>query len=99
MGSFAKQAKELTEGDYVLATKYSDGDPRDQWAIGWYAGCQGDRHFVTDDAGQQFRANGFRRVRRISGHQGAYLLTRKADIEMSSISLWGWLRRCPMRGK
>jgi len=55
----------LCKGDYVLATKYSDGDPLDHWAVGFYDGTtehMRPRHHVIDGDGQRFRVNGFRRA-------------------------------------
>ena len=53
-------------GDYVLATKYNDGDPCDHFCVGYYAGtfdhAGQKRHLVHDKDGKSFRANGFRRV-------------------------------------
>lgn len=92
----------LKKGDYVLATKWQDGDPLDQWCIGFYDGmyCYG-RFLVVDKDGKQFRANGFRRAEKISKARGKWLLEIKEVIEKqtrtgSKRSLWGWLRQ-PMR--
>jgi hypothetical protein len=52
-------------GDYVLATKYEDGDPGDAWALGFYDGERGGRYYVLDDNGNQIRGNGYRRISRI----------------------------------
>jgi hypothetical protein len=79
------------EGDYVLATKYSDGDPRDQWAVGFYDEFDAKgtgRHYIVDSEGKQMRVNGFRRVERISAAFGAYILSDVQDIEWSEKSLW-----------
>ena len=62
------------EGDYVLATKYSDGDFGDQWAVGTYSKYENERHFVTDGSGDQFRSNGFRYARKISDFVGRYII-------------------------
>lgn len=97
---------ELQKGDYVLATKYSDGDPGDQWAIGFYDGVYDNgferRHLVVDNDGQQFRRNGFRRVEKISDARGRFIIAHQAEIEASVAtyrpntpgcrSLWGWKR-------
>jgi len=32
----AARRQEMKHGDYVLATKYRDGDPQDHWAVGFY---------------------------------------------------------------
>lgn len=82
-------------GDYVLATKYADGDPGDQWCVGWLTGTTAHdppRYDVVDNDGQLFRGNGFRRAERITLWIGKELLRRNADERwelMSSIrSLW-----------
>lgn len=66
-------------GDYVLATKYKDGDPCDHFCIGFVSEIDdrlGTRRFmVVDDVGKSFRANGFRRAERITGAEGQDLLS------------------------
>lgn len=64
---------ELNEGDYVLATKYSDGDFGDQWCVGAYSHAESGRHYVIDDNGKQFRMNGFRYARKISHFVGVFI--------------------------
>jgi len=95
----------LRPGDYVLATKYHDGDPADPFVVGFFAGMLpkigGDRYLVNDASGNPFRANGFRRARRISARRGAWLVARMAEIERLAYSgcrrsVWGWAR-IPMR--
>jgi hypothetical protein len=90
-------ARRITEtpkpGDYVLATKYSDGDPQDHWAVGFYDRTEGDRHFIKDNAGNQLRANGFRRVGRITPTEGAWLLGKSADVERSGKSVWDFVNK------
>lgn len=93
----AMPAKPCEIGDYVLATKYDDGDPQDHWAIGFYSGITSDhyiepRYDIVDSNGQLFRQNGFRRIKKISQARGRWLLERREQIEMSGRSLWGWLR-------
>ena len=86
----------LEAGDYVLATKWRDGDPGDQWAVGFFTGmlpkASGDRYMVADAEGKQFRGNGFRRVKKISAERGRWLLEHKQDIEYGGRSLWWWVR-------
>ena len=87
---------ELKQGDYVLATTWSDGSPQDQWAIGLYDGpCKHlpSRSLVVDNNGKQFRHGGFRRAQAIKPNVGDWLLARKDQIEMSTRSLWGWEKR------
>ena len=87
----------LTAGDYVLATKYSDGDPQDQWSIGFFDSmlpkAGGDRFMITDLAGNQFRGNGFRRAEKIDRERGDWLLARAKEIERLGQSLWWWVEQ------
>lgn len=86
-------------GDYVLATKYSDGDPGDNWALGFYAGPMLEytppRHDVVDGSGRSIRGNGFRRVARVRKDVGAWLLNVAAkQLERSppgTVNLWTML--------
>jgi hypothetical protein len=84
-------------GDYVLATKYEDGDPGDAWALGLYDGVRDDkgRHYVKDSAGNQLRGNGFRRVARIRKDVGRWLLevaaTQLEHCPPGTVNLWTML--------
>lgn len=88
-------------GDYVLATKYADGDPGDPWALGIYDGKYSpggglqDRHLVNEADGTCIRPNGFRRVARIRKDVGRWLLTVAAkQLEQSppgTVNLWTML--------
>lgn len=81
----------VQNGDYVLATKYKDGDPADNWAVGFYDEQIGDRHFVVDNNGNQLRASGFRRVGEISAEFGRWLLDNANELEQSApggMGLW-----------
>ena len=86
---------ELKKGDYVLATKWSDGSPFDQWCIGFYDGASSDgkRHYVKDEKGYQLRFNGFRRCEKISKKRGEFILSFLDSLEISRKSLWWW-KRC-----
>jgi hypothetical protein len=86
--------EKLTKGDYVLATKWSDGDPQDPWCVGFYDRFDEEwkRHHVVDGDGDPFRAGGFRRAKKINIRRGAWLLKHKDEIEQSSRSLWYWIR-------
>lgn len=82
-----------SKGDYVLATKYSDGDPQDHWAVGFFDGLT-DPHYdpprynVVDSEGKQLRGNGFRRVKRISHERGAWMLKNSGWVEFTNLSVW-----------
>jgi hypothetical protein len=84
---------ELEIGDYVLATKWHDGDPHDHWAVGFYDGkVKGNRYLVIDNNGDQFRRIGFRRIKKISANRGNWLVKHTDDIQSGSHSLWWWVR-------
>jgi len=87
----------MEKGDYVLATKYSDGDPRDHWAVGFFDKMleysSGDRFMVVDGDGEQFRGNGFRRAERIPTECGNWMVKNSKVLEQASISIWGIRRR------
>jgi hypothetical protein len=83
-------------GDYVLATKYADGDPGDHFCVGFYNGSYNcgieTRHLVVDSNGQNFRNNGFRRVARVSARRGTWIARHLDFIEdmMNCASVWRW---------
>lgn len=89
----------MKEGDYVLATKYSDGDPGDQFCVGFYSGKVFDRFMVVDSNGAQFRANGFRRCEPISKEAGEYIVENMKDIERGDIGLWAIKARAERQKK
>lgn len=90
--------KPPSKGDYVVATKYADGDPGDQFCVGWYDGSYDHhgqtRHLVIDEKGQKFRANGFRRVQRIASARGSWMVLNLKHIESmrDRFSVWHWAR-------
>ena len=80
-------------GDYVLATKYQDGDPADHFCLGWVKGVYSNSRFdVVDDKGKSYRSNGFRRARVVSEDLGAWLLPRFPQMESCGLSVWRWMR-------
>ena len=83
---------ELNDGDYVLATKYADGDPCDPYCVGIFRGMLcGDRYLVEDNDGQLFRAGGFRRCERIDDRTGAAICNASHIIsDKKGPSLWYW---------
>lgn len=88
-------------GDYVLATKYNDGDPGDQFCVGFYKEAYKQcgfepRHIVVDAEGNPFRANGFRRVKKISAERGAWIVKNLKEISQSRFSVWHFAR-CSMK--
>jgi phage terminase large subunit-like protein len=81
-------------GDYVVATKWSDGDLSDHWCVGVYDGEKDGRHFVKDASGQQFRINGFRRVQKITAEESRWLLEigwRLEGVAAGAASVWSLL--------
>ena len=88
----------LKKGDYVLATKYSDGDPCDHFCVGFFDGMLKDnygneteRYIVIDSDGARFRHSGFRRCERISKDVGDTLVSASPFIgDRRGYSLWYW---------
>jgi hypothetical protein len=80
----------IANGEYVLATKYTDGDPGDEWAVGFLHHREGGRYYVVDGGGIQFRGNGFRRIQRLTPEVGERILMYRDTIERSRRSLWWW---------
>ncbi len=82
-------------GDYVLATKWDDGDPGDAWAIGFWDGYRNGRHHVIDNEGRPIRHGGFRKVGCITSETGTWLLDVAAKtLEASppgTVNLWRML--------
>lgn len=89
---------ELKVGDYVVATKYSDGDPGDHFCVGYYAGSYDHygqtRHLVNDPEGNSFRHNGFRRSSRVGRERGEWMVANFPLIERlkDQFSVWHWWR-------
>lgn len=94
----------MKNGDYVLATKYGDGDPGDQFCVGVYDREENGRHYVTDTEGKQFRGNGFKRCEPITDAEGRWLIARFSEfapLELVEVeggddyfagkSVWDWL--------
>lgn len=94
--------RKLKPGDYVLATKYFDGDPGDHFAVGLLdrieISINGTRYFIIDSNGNQFRANGFARCEKIQKARGKWLVDRFNEIERSSQSVWWWKKQ-PMKNQ
>jgi hypothetical protein len=83
---------ELKKGDYVLATKYSDGDPADAWCVGFYIGpTSHGRHLVGDEIGgpgpNGFRYSGFSYVARIDQDFGDWLVKHRAVLKFSPVKV------------
>lgn len=86
----------LRKGDYVLATKYEDGDPCDHFCIGFLKGVlrKGSqiRYDVVDNDGKLFRGNGFRKVEKITAEEGKEMLSIFPQIsDRSGPSVWSYL--------
>jgi hypothetical protein len=92
-------SQKLNAKNYVLATKYSDGDPQDHFCVGF---CIGEtshnppRYDVVDAEGNLFRGNGFRRIKKISKARGDWIVKNIPNIEKSGRSVW-FFSRCPMK--
>ena len=86
----------MEKGDYVLATKWEDGDPHDQWCVGFFDSMLKyplkDRYHIVDENGKPFRRNGFRRAEKISETRGRFILENMERIQRVNRSLWFWKR-------
>lgn len=82
-------------GDYVLATKYDDGDPCDHFYVGFVSGyTHHGRYLVADNHGQSQRANGFRRAEKITDAEGRRLIGMMGEIgDVRGRSLWWHLAK------
>ena len=85
-------------GQYVMASKYKDGDPYDGFAVGIFNGmlekctCE-KRYMVINNSGENFRRNGFRRCQPITHDEGVYICDNEELIRSASPkSVWAWLR-------
>jgi hypothetical protein len=79
----------MEKGDYVVATKYSDGDPRDHFVVGFFRDMTWHRRYnIIDDNGKLFRSNGFRKAKKISKRVGIKLMDEMKTIESSNNSVW-----------
>ena len=92
-----KMSRSLKKGDYVLATKYRDGDSHDHFAVGFFDGMLIDnngkitgRYLVVDEDGVKFRAGGFRRCEKISKDIGNLLVLGIPLVEQGCASVWYW---------
>ena len=75
--------EQLKIGDYVLATKYSDADPGDNWAVGWLNEMRDEMFFVGNAETHSFRHGGFRACKKIPAYLGEWLLANAAMLESS----------------
>ena len=83
----------MKAGDYVLATKYKDGDPRDHFCVGLFRSMLNERYLVEDSNGVLFRAGGFRRCEKIQQTTGDILIKAFPLIgDRPGHSLWYWRR-------
>ena len=91
--SAAMRGSPLAVGEYVLATKYDDGDPCDQFCVGIYRNPLTQytslRHDIVDSDGNLFRGNGFRRAEVITQEEGSALIALFPEIsDKPGKSLW-----------
>ena len=82
-------------GDYVLATKYEDGDPCDHFFVGVVTGYtthMPPRFMVADKHGNNQRGNGFRRAEVITHEEGHQLVAMMPEIgDRPGPSVWSHL--------
>lgn len=87
----------LNQGDYILATKYKDGDPCDHFYVGFFNGYsdhEPKRFMVVDNEGNNQRGNGFRRAEKITSEEGRKLIELMPEIgDRSGPSVWWHLKQ------
>ncbi|HET7896446.1 MAG TPA: hypothetical protein VFL47_02215 [Flavisolibacter sp.] len=84
--------EQLQKGDYVIATKYDDGDPKDHFAVGFFDSMTWhNRYNIVTSEGELFRGNGFRKAKKISQEVGAKIVSHIKDIEQNDKSVWEWV--------
>ena len=78
----------MEKGDYVIATKFDDGDIHDHWCVGIYDHLMDQydppRHHIVDGCGNPFRNNGFRRCEKIESAVGEKLVEMMPLIDTYS---------------
>ena len=89
--------KNISIGDYVFATKWSDGDPCDPHAVGFVGliDAEQGRVVVNDAEGNViYGHNGFRRAKKITAEEGQRMLAIMREVsDRYGPSMWGHLRR------
>ena len=100
-GSAALHCYAAEPGDYVLATKYGDGDPCDHFFVGFVSGYpHHGRYLCVDNGGNNQRANGFRRVEKLTADEGQQLVEMMPAIgDRRGPSLWWHLSQIRGNGE
>lgn len=82
-------------GDYVLATKYKDGDPMDPFCVGRVTAIYHDRYDVMFWSGDIDVERSYRRVHKITPDEGAELISLFPEIsdQLGGPSLWTHLKK------
>jgi hypothetical protein len=85
-----KEVSKANIGDYVLATKYDDGDPCDHFCVGFVSEImRNGRYMIVDNDGNNQRFNGFRRAEKITDDEGRRLVEMMPEIgDTPGPSLW-----------
>lgn len=79
----------LKIGDYVLGTRWGDGDPHDPFGVGFLAEdkpAPSGKYQVVDAKGNPIGR--FTRIAKISPECGNWIVLHLKDIEQGSRSLW-----------
>lgn len=91
---FRKPNRPLEVGDYVLASKYRDGDPNDPWFVGFIKQiirCEDyDKYKIADEDGNLLYSSMLARAERIGKANGHQLVRCKKYIKESNKSVYYW---------
>lgn len=83
--------------DYVLVTKWRDGDAQDPWCVGFIKEITLMRHnerryVLSDENGKViFSCHDRVRMKKISHEKGDFIVKNVKEIELHRYSLWKWV--------
>ena len=82
-------------GDYVIATRWSDGSPNDPFCVGFLveiANNNPPKYIVEYGTDILPKSGKFRKVQRISPKTGQLIVNNIHTIENSGKSVWWWVK-------
>lgn len=83
--------KGLQEGAYVLGTQWADGDSREPWAIGYFAGVSSTGKYKIRMETGKTSEHEFSVCKEITQEQAQRVLNHKNKINDNPVSLWKYI--------